>query len=371
MTRTRGKAPATGAASGPLVAWFDDDTGASSDLLGGKCLGLTEMTLAGLKVPPGFAVTTVAHRVGLEPALLRWLESPHLAGHRLLNGSAGAAGGDLPPTEVAVLRDIAAQIPLAEAVRNAVSEAYEELSRRTGLPEPPVAVRSSGQIEDGSEASFAGQFDTYLWVIGADAVLETVQRVWTGSLTSSALSYRIERDLGFGFSPMCVGVQLMVDARSAGVMFTLDPRNGDRSRVVIESSWGLGEAVVAGEVQPDRISVNKVTGDITTEEVGSKEHAYGFDPSAGAVVSSPTEKARREEISLSKEEILELARLGRQLERLRGAPQDVEWAIDTRGEVYLLQVRPETVWSTRHAATEAPRARGALEYVVDLFGGSR
>lgn len=354
--------------AGPLVTWFDDDTGATSELLGGKCLGLTQMTLAGLQVPPGFAVTTVAHRLCLEPALLSWLESPHLSNHHMLDGA--TPGNGAPPTEVAVLHDIAEHIPLAEAVHEAIAAAYAELGRRTGLDEPPVAVRSSGQIEDGEDASFAGQFDTYLWVVGTEAVVETVRRVWTGSLTASALSYRVERDLGFGFSPMSIAVQLMVDARSAGVMFTLDPRNGDRSRVVIESSWGLGEAVVAGEVQPDRFSVNKVTGDITTEEVGSKEHAYSFDTASGTVVSVPTETARREEVSLSEEEIRELTRLGRQLERLRGAPQDVEWAIDAGGEVYLLQVRPETVWSVRQPDAGAPRARGALECVVDLFGRS-
>lgn len=319
--------------SSRLVVWFDGGGQPSSDLLGGKCAGLVEMTAAGLAVPPGFAVTTIAHQQNPGP---------------------GA--------------------PLDGPVAQAVIEAYQELGRRVKRPDPPVAVRSSGQSEDGQDASFAGQFDTYLWITGRRAVLDAVGRVWAGSLASSTLSYRKERNLGEGFTPMCVGVQLMVDARSAGVMFTLDPRTGDRSRIVIESSWGLGEAVVGGEVKPDRFSVNKVTGTMTVEELGTKELEHRFDPAAGAVVARPVEPARQSALSLTEAEVEELVRLGKQVERFRGTPQDVEWAIDSAGNLFLLQVRPETVWSAKRAAANpngaATRRRGALECVVDLLSGA-
>lgn len=315
----------------PLVVWFDSGGQPSSDLLGGKCSGLVEMTAAGLAVPPGFAVTTVAHRENPEPAA-----------------------------------------SLAGPVAHAVIEAYRELGRRAKSPDPPVAVRSSGQSEDGQDASFAGQFDTYLWITGQDAVLEAMRRVWAGSRASSTLSYRKERHLGEGFTPMCVGVQLMVDARSAGVMFTLDPRTGDRSRIVIESSWGLGEAVAGGEVRPDRFSVNKVTGTLTMEELGTKEVEHRFDPATGGVVPRPVDPARRSARSLTDKEVHALVRLGKQVERFRGAPQDVEWAIDRAGNLFLLQVRPETVWSAKRQAQNglATRRRGALECVVDLLSGA-
>lgn len=315
----------------PLVVWFDGGGQPSSDLLGGKCSGLLEMTTAGLAVPPGFAVTTVAHQQHPEPAA-----------------------------------------PLAGPVARAVIDAYRELGRRAESPNPPVAVRSSGQSEDGQEASFAGQFDTYLWITGQDAVLDAVRRVWAGAQTGSTLAYRRERELGDGFTPMCVGIQLMVDARSAGVMFTLDPRTGDRSRIVIESSWGLGEAVVGGEVRPDRFAVNKVTGTITVEELGSKEVEHRFDPATGGVQPRPVEAARRSARSLSDEEVHELVRLGKQIERFRGAPQDVEWAIDGAGNLFLLQVRPETVWSAKRQAEDGPftRRRGALQCVVDQLSGA-
>lgn len=315
----------------PLVVWFDGGSQPSSDLLGGKCSGLVEMTAAGLAVPPGFAVTTVAHHQHPEPTA-----------------------------------------SLAGPVAHAVTEAYRELGRRAESADPPVAVRSSGQGEDGQDASFAGQFPTYLWITGQDAVLDAVRRVWAGSLAHNTLSYRKERDLGGGFTPMCVGVQLMVDARSAGVMFTLDPRNGDRSRIVIESSWGLGEAVVGGEVRPDRFSVNKVTGTMTLEELGTKEVEHRFDPASGGVLPRPVEAARRSARSLSDGEVHELVRLGKQIEQFRGAPQDVEWAIDHAGNLFVLQVRPETVWSAQRQAQDGPptRRRGALECVVAQLSGA-
>jgi pyruvate, water dikinase len=347
--------------------WFDDRGQFSSELLGGKCLGLAEMTAAGLAVPPGFAVTTIAHQRCLESALRRRHGSSNAAKQRL---EAKFGNGSLLVGEQMALHDIAGAVSLTEAAKQAVASAYAELARRAGRPDPPVAVRSSGQSEDGKDASFAGQYDTYLWIMGSDAVLDSVRRVWAGALTGSGEAYR--RHLGGGFLRMGVGVQLMVDARSAGVMFTLDPRTGDRSCIVIESSWGLGEAVVGGEVKPDRISVNKVTSAITVEEVGTKEAEYRFDPTTGRVAPVPVEQSRRDAVSLSDEEVLELARLGRQIERLRGTAQDVEWAIDAEGRLFLLQVRPETVWSSKRETgnPSAGRRRGALECVVALLSGT-
>jgi pyruvate,water dikinase len=309
----------------PLIVWFDEDRDPATELLGGKVAGLAEMTRAGLDVPPGFGVTTAAHeRFASDPGVLR-------------------QAGD----------------------------AYEALARRLGVPSPPVAVRSSGQAEDIAEASFAGQYDTYLWVTGADAVVEHVEMVWRSSLSSHTRHYREDRALGSGASLMCVGVQLMVEARTAGVMFTLNPLNGDRSLVMIEASWGLGEAVVKGDVNPDRYSVSKVTGSVVATEIGDKAHEYRFDPGSGRVAAVPVAGPRRGEACLSPGEVGHLARLGKQVEKLRGAPQDIEWAIDGAGRIYLLQVRPETVWSSR--APDPPReAGGAVQSVIASFlGGGR
>ena len=194
--------PGDRASSLPLVAWFDQASDLSSDLLGGKCWGLAQMTAAGLDVPPGFAITTAANESFLERSLARYHEAqPHPERH-LDDASAEA----VPSTDrLAVMHDLAQSLPMDETVEAAVVAAYQELGRRVGRADPPVAVRSSGQSEDGEDASFAGQYDTFLWVIGADAVVGAVKRGLVGSLADSTLSYRVDRSLGVGFTPMCLG----------------------------------------------------------------------------------------------------------------------------------------------------------------------
>jgi pyruvate,water dikinase len=346
-----------------LVVWFDSGEASSTDRLGGKCAGLAEMTTAGLPVPTGFGVTTTAHQQFMsEPTLARQLH------HARAAAQDATFSTDLAQAE-AQLQEAASATALPDALVTEITSAYAELARRVAVPDPPVAVRSSGQSEDGAAASFAGQYDTYLWVVGTDAVLDHVRRVWVGSLAMSTQSYRTDRALGLEFSLMCVGVQRMVEARTAGVMFTLDPLNGDRSRMVIEASWGLGEAVVRGDVNPDRFAVNKVTGLLSASEIGDKAHEYRFDPASGAVAPIPIEGSRRLEASLSPEEIARLVELGKRIERLRGAPQDIEWAIDETGVLSVLQVRPETVWSRRSAGdqTEPSNSGGALDCVISTF----
>jgi pyruvate,water dikinase len=233
----------------------------------------------------------------------------------------------------------------------------------------PVAVRSSGVAEDLSGASFAGQYETYLWIIGADAVIEHARRCWTGLFGPQVLTYRPEGDAPGQESmpalPMGVGVQQMVSARAAGVMFTLDPVTGDRSKIVIEGSWGLGEAVVSGLVTPDRYRVDKVTLELLASELANKEQEFSFDPGSGVGLRDVPE-SRRTEACLTDEQVVALATLAKRIERHRGAPQDIEWAVDEHGTVHVLQVRPETVWS-RRPATSIATGRSALDMVMGKF----
>ena len=268
------------------------------------------------------------------------------------------------------LRSLVEHAELPAEVVTAIRSRHAELVARGSSDRTPVAVRSSALAEDLATASFAGQLQTFLWVEGEDAVVDHVRRCWGGFFTAEALAYRKRLEIPEDGAVMSVGVQRMVDARSAGVMFTINPLNGDRSKIMIESTWGLGEAVVSGAVNPDRYLVDKVTLDILERTIGSKDIELRFDPAEGALVEAPVDDARRAAASLTDEEIKKIARLGKQIERHYGSPQDVEWAIDHADDaLFLLQARAETVWSRQERTAIVERKGSALEYVLaDLIG---
>lgn len=347
----------------PAIRWIDDE-GCSPADLGGKVSSLAELTAAGFAVPPAFGITTAAFRRFAEAAGL----PARVAAIRGTLDTGDLAAVERASAQIAGLID-AAEMPAA--LEADIRDAYARLEERAG-ERVPVAVRSSGVNEDLEGASFAGQYDTYLWIRGADDVLAHVRRCWAGLFNPAVLTYRpgdaADADDGDALPGMCVGVQVMVRARSSGVMFTLDPLSGDRSTIVIESCWGLGEGVVKGDVTPDRHRVDKVTLELLGSEVGEQAEEYRFDPATGTVGRLPIEAARGAEASLSQAEVVAIAGLGKQVERHRGAPQDLEWAIDDDGELHLLQARAETVWAARRAA--APSRAGeatAADRVMATF----
>jgi pyruvate, water dikinase len=338
-----------------LVAWLDapDDRSA---LLGGKFGSLAELVRAGFAVPPGFGITTEAHRAfvahgGLEA--------------RIDALRTGLATDDLVAVErcSAAIRTAILAAPMPAGVEAGIRESYAELSRRTGEDDVPVAVRSSGTLEDSAAASFAGQYDTFLWVRGADAVLGRVRECWAGLFGPRVLTYA-ERTEG---AAMCVGVQQMVPARAAGVAFTLDPLTGDRSKIVVEAAWGLGEGVVGGDVTPDRFRVDKITFEILAKEIADQEAEHRFDPASGEVRLLPVEAERRRRPCLTDEQLTALASEAKRVERHRGAPQDIEWAIDVDGRLHVLQVRPETVWSRRGPKKVTSTAESGIGRVLASF----
>ena len=319
--------------------------------VGGKCASLGELMRAGMKVPPGFAVTTAAHKRFLDEHDLHRREHKLLGGIDYEHMSAVAEASR-------ELRDLVEKCALPGDVEDEIRSAYGSMDAR------PVAVRSSAIAEDMSTASFAGQLQTYLWIEGEDAVIEHVRRCWSGFFTPEALSYRRNFGIGEEEALMSVGVQRMVHARSAGVMFTLNPINGDPSKIAIESTWGLGEALVSGEVNPDRFMVDKVTLDVLDRVVGDKAIEYRLDQ--GKVSAHPIEDERRATPSISDVEVVELARLGKEIERHYGRPEDVEWVIDAdAGELFVLQARAETVWSRRERPSLVAKKASALDYVLD------
>jgi pyruvate,water dikinase len=278
---------------------------------GGKSASLGELLHAGIPVPPGFAIST-------------------------------EAGEDL--TDM-LRRDIVA--------------------RYAGLgDEAAVAVRSSALGEDSAEATFAGQQDTFLWVRGADAVCEAVTKCWASLYSAEAMSYR-ER-FGVENPAMGVTIQLMVDAAVSGVMFTCNPVSGDRSMVAINASWGLGLAVVGGEVTPDDYVLSKVTGEVVKQTVGDK--AVEYVPGDDGAQRLDVDDARRNEACLDDDRLTALVSMAKRIEKHFGAPQDIEWAFDQTGELFVFQSRPVTGLAQKEAPSPAPTS--AMSMIFNKFGAN-
>jgi pyruvate,water dikinase len=347
------------------IRWFGDIGLADRATVGGKGASLGELTRAGINVPPGFVVTTVAFETALtaiDPA-----------------GSIRRRIEQLDPANLDAMTEVAdatrmlfLKAALPASVTDAVRAAHARLAARQ------VAVRSSATSEDSADASFAGLQDTQLCVAGADSVLSALRACWASLYSRESVSYRLRLDLPEHQVAMGVVIQSMLASRSSGVMFTRSPLTGDRSVIVIEASFGLGSAIVSGEVTPDRFVVNKVTGEIVTRTVSPKalRHVAAGDSAAGGVAVQTLSEGEQQLPSLSDAEIRELAVLGKRVERHYGAPQDIEWAIapETGGAecVYLLQSRPETVWSRREAQPIArPTARAHDHVLATLYKGDR
>ena len=331
----------------PHIAWYEDFDPSDADDLGGKNASLITMTAAGLPVPPGFAVTAAAYRKvfadsGIQTALDGLMEHVDVTSPASVAATGSAA------------RDLVLGLDLPSWLCEPLTESYAQLSERCDISDVPVAVRSSATCEDQPDASFAGEHDTYLWVRGADQVAAHMLRCWSSLFTDRAISYR--RHMGYADrgAAMSVGIQKMVLPRAAGVAFTLNPSNGDRSQVAIDASWGFGEAVVSGSVTPDNFLVDKVMNAITRRTISPKvtEHRLGDDD---RVVEAEVEPARRDAPCLTDDEIRCVAALARRAERHYRCPQDIEWALDAHlpegDNVLLLQARPETVWSRKVRST--------------------
>jgi pyruvate,water dikinase len=238
-----------------------------------------------------------------------------------------------------------------------------------------VAVRSSAAAEDSTDASYAGQFRTFLGATGIEQVLSQVEQCWIAAAGPGVSSYRAGRDQHSTDSAVAVIVQEMVDARVAGVMFSQHPRTGDRSLVVIESSYGLGEAVVGGEVVPDLFEVNRITRRIHRSRMGAKSVEHRLAADGRAVHVLPVDQARQNAWSISDEEIARLVTMAGDLEARLGRGLDVEWAIGTtpgtEGEeaLYALQARPITVMPRQPAA--ATPNMDAVDHILGRLAGRR
>jgi rifampicin phosphotransferase len=301
----------------------------SLPVVGGKAANLGELIRAGFSVPAGFCVTTAAYvRVSARAGL-----DTYLSGLEAVPREESAHQIEL----ATAIRTALCQTPLPPEVIEAVTFAYQALSAGEPIP---VSVRSSATAEDLPEASFAGQQETFLNVIGIEAVLSAVQRCFASLWTDRATQYRASLGIAPRDVRLAVVVQQMVDAQVAGVLFTANPLTGKRRQAVIDANPGLGEAVVSGATNPDHFVVQTMTGEIVERRLGDKQVL--IQAAAGGGTQKIEASASPDHACLSDDQIRALPALGARVEALYETPQDMEWAIDPSGQVFLLQTRPIT-----------------------------
>jgi len=311
------------------IAWMDSGK-LPREQVGGKGAALSELSAAGFRVPVGFCVTADAYQ--------------HYAESTSVNARIATVLGTVDPSQPATTRAAAEQIcallketPLPPELRGAIEDAYATLMTKQDMA---CAVRSSAISEDGSAASFAGLYETYLNVRGVDDILSKVHECYVSLWAERAVGYRARNGGGLD-EAMSVVVMGLVPSESSGIAFTAHPVTGDREMVVINASWGLGEAIVSGRVTPDSFVVQKGSFSIVEREIYPKETGTFPNPEGHGTIDVSLAADLQHKPSLTDEEACEVARLAASVEQHYGLPQDIEWAL-AAGNLYLLQSRPIT-----------------------------
>jgi pyruvate,water dikinase len=334
-----------------LVLWFEQLRKTDIPSVGGKNANLGEMTSAGIPVPPGFAITAYAYK--------KFIEETDIAKkiYEIIDESV-TDKNDPAQYEVASkkIRELIESTAMPKEIENAIRNAYEEMNRKLNIKDTFVAVRSSATAEDLADASFAGQQETFLNIRGVKGLVQNTVKCWSSLFTPRAIFYRNEKGFAHEKVFISVGVQKMVNSRAAGVMFTLNPVTGDLSKIVIEGNYGLGEAVVSGSVTPDDFVVDKTSMKIVERRLAKKTVQYIRDLKTGHTVHEEVPADIQELPCVTDEEVIRLAKLGNRIEKHYGKPQDIEWAIDrdipsAPQNTFIVQSRPETVWSQKPAET--------------------
>jgi len=334
-----------------LIIWFEHLRKTDIPSVGGKNASLGEMINAGIPIPPGFAVTAYSYK--------RFIEETGIS-EKIYTVIKEKVTDPNDPKQYEIaskkIREIIESTPVPKDIEEAVRNAYQALCRKLNTNAVFVAVRSSATAEDLPDASFAGQQETYLNVKGEDELLEKTVKCWSSLFTPRAIFYRTEKGFAHENVFISVGIQKMVNAKAAGVTFTINPVTGDPNQLVIDGNYGLGESVVSGAVTPDNFIVDKTTLNMVEKRIAKKTLQYVRDPNTGKTVHMEVPLEKQEQSCLSDEEILKLAELAKIIEQHYGKAQDIEWAIDSElpfpHNILIVQSRPETVWSVKRA--EAP-----------------
>ena len=325
------------------IYWLKEVGAEHSNIVGKKCANLGELTKAGFHVPPGYALTVEAYNRFINETKATDLLSKFLSTFHADPDNVA----DTPKFEVASkeLRRIVESIKMPPDMEEMVKDYYSELCKGARCSQLYVATRSAGPV------SHPGQYETYLNVCGADDVVKNVIRVWSSTFNTRSIIARARLGLPLHYDPIGVAVLTMVDAKAAGVLFTLNPVNGDESKVAIEASYGYGEAVVSGNVTPDRYFVDKVTLEIEEKVVSDKGREFVYNPVTKEMEYKELPSDKRKIQCLEDREVIELTTIAKKVEAHFGCPQDIEYSISGSlpfpESIFLVQARPETVWGKK------------------------
>jgi len=342
------------------IYWLKELGTNDNNIVGKKCANLGELTQAGFNVPPGYALSVEAYKrfmteTEVTDRLLEYLKG--------FNADPDKVADTLKFNEASIeMRRIAESVAMPPDMEETIKQYYQELCNITGCVNLYVATRSAGPV------SHPGQYETYLNVCGTDDVVRNVRRVWSSTCNARSIIARARLGLPLHYDLIGVAVLTMVDSKAAGVMFTVNPVNGDPSKVAIEGSFGFGEAVVSGNVTPDRYLIDKVTLEIEERVVSDKHMEFALNPQTKEMeyIDLPPEK--RKIPCLEDKEVIELTKIAKQAEAYFNSPQDLEYAISMSRpfpeSIFLVQARPESVWGKKKKESVLGKKTG-LELMLE------
>lgn len=329
--------------AGKWIYWLNELGQENNNIVGKKCANLGELMKGGFHVPPGFALSVDGYT--------RFMKETE-ATERLLKYLANFKADPNNVNEMVKydkaaddIRAIVESIKMPPDMEKTVKEYYAELCRQAGRENIYVATRSAGP------SSHPGQYETYLNVSGPDEVVYNVIRVWSSTFNTRSIIARARLDMPLHYDPIGVAVLTMVDAKAAGVMFTVNPVNGDESKVAIEGGFGFGEAVVSGNVNPDRWLVDKITYEIDEKVIADKGNEFVLNPKTNEMEYKELPPDKKKMPCLEDKEVIELTKISKKVEAHFGCCQDIEYSISATlpfpESIFLVQARPESVWGKK------------------------
>jgi len=340
--------------SDKLIFWFEELGESHNDIVGKKCANLGQMVKMGLPVPPGFAIAIAMYRrfildTGADKEMSHYVE-----GLGELKGKGITLFEEMSHT----LQGIIEGTETPPAIKGEISRSYDELCKRTGIPDVAVSVRSAGT------ESRPGMFETYLNVRGIEDVLEKVKKVWSSAYTTRAVAFRINKGFPVLGDELGVAIPKMVNARASGIAFTVDPVTGDDSKIILEANWGLGEGVVSGAESVDGFVVDKERLEIGTRHVGEKSKCVVYTENGADWADVPENMQSMP--CISDEEIIEISKVAKSAEKRLECAQDMEWAVDQDLSF------PESIFwlQTRPAKVQARKPKSTTDQIIDLIAKS-